>query len=429
LAQFILHRIESCDMVFLSSEAPAQEILDYYLSLVPPSHRASVRSRLRIVTVPDRTMRPIAAKLLDRPDLLETIRGVIADRPVFIEPWNVAKAEVDLATELQAPINGTAPTLWHLGYKSTGRRLFAAAGVPKPVGREDIRTVDDVVAAIDCVRAERPSASAVVIKHDDSGAGDGNVVIELRDVRLGRSAGDSVRATLQTLPAWYLRDLQFGGVVEERIMGTAFTSPSAQADITPDGEVVVVSTHEQDLGGDASQVYMGCRFPAAPAYAASLGRYVHAIGEQLARQGAIGRFSVDFAAARDETGKWDIYALEINLRKGGTTHPFVALRNLVPGRYDAESGRWLADDGSTRSYRSTDNLVRDSWLGLPPATVIKALADRDLHFDHRTGTGVVLHMLSCLAIDGRFGLTAIGRTPSHASDLYEAARSTVESSA
>ena len=30
-------------------------------------------------------------------------------------------------------------------------------------------------------------------------------------------------------------------------------------------------------------------------------------------------------------------------------------------------------------------------------------------------------MLSCLAIDGRLGLTAIGRTPEHAAELYEAA--------
>ena len=31
----------------------------------------------------------------------------------------------------------------------------------------------------------------------------------------------------------------------------------------------------------------------------------------------------------------------------------------------------------------------------------------------------MLHMLSCLAIDGRFGLTAIGRTPEQAANLYE----------
>ena len=38
-------------------------------------------------------------------------------------------------------------------------------------------------------------------------------------------------------------------------------------------------------------------------------------------------------------------------------------------------------------------------------------------FDYRTGTGVVLHMLSGLAIDGRFGLTAIAETIAEAAEL------------
>ena len=38
---------------------------------------------------------------------------------------------------------------------------------------------------------------------------------------------------------------------------------------------------------------------------------------------------------------------------------------------------------------------------------------------------MVLHMLSCLAIDGRFGLTAIGHTPEHATNLFEATREAI----
>jgi hypothetical protein len=49
--------------------------------------------------------------------------------------------------------------------------------------------------------------------------------------------------------------------------------------------------------------------------------------------------SVDFAAAGDADGRWQVFALEVNLRKGGTTHPYTVLRNLVPGRYDSEHGR------------------------------------------------------------------------------------------
>jgi len=113
--------------------------------------------------------------------------------------------------------------------------------------------------------------------------------------------------------------------------GSKVTSPSVQVDILSSGEPVVLATHEQMLGGPEGQVYVGCRFPASPDYAARLGRYGHAVGEALARRGALGRFSVDFMCAQAGNGSWDVFALEINLRKGGTTHPYAALRNLAPG--------------------------------------------------------------------------------------------------
>jgi hypothetical protein len=207
--------------------------------------------------------------------------------------------------------------------------------------------------------------------------------------------------------------------VEELITGTRFRSPSVQVELSPFGEVNVLATHEQVLGGDTGQVYIGCRFPADPAYVSELARHGEAIGKLLASRGVIGRLSVDFAATQNDSGKWHMHALEINLRKGGTTHPYVVLCHLVPGKYDPEAGAWKASDGTQRWYWATDNLIDESWLGLAPDAVIRAVAAEGLQFDARTGTGVVLHMLSCLAIDGRFGLTAIGRTPEQAADLYE----------
>ena len=407
LAALMLHRIESCELVFLSCVAPGDEVLDYYTSLVPAPLRASMRRRLRVLEVPDRSARSIAAKLLDRPDVLDDLRRSFDGRAAFIEPWNVTVDEVEVAERLGAPINGTSPDLWHLGFKSAGRKLFAAAGVPVPAGCEGVRTVDDVVAAVDHIRVARPRCTAVVVKHDNSGAGDGNVVLDIR--------GD-VRAAVEALPSWYLADLALGGVVEERITGTRFTSPSVQVDIRPDGEPVVLATHEQVLGGDDGQVYTGCRFPAEPAYAAVLAEHGRAVGRSLAALGAVGRFALDFAAADGE-----VFALEVNLRKGGTTHPLVPLRHLVGGRYDAHRGCWsAAADGSPRWYRSTDNMVDDAWIGLSPTDVIGAVAGAGLQFDERTGSGVVLHMLACLGIDGRFGVTAIGRSDEESTSLYDA---------
>jgi hypothetical protein len=409
VTSLMLHRIETCELVFLTCQAPDSRVLDYYASLVPRGQRGSARTRFRLAVVPDDSPRPIAAKLLDRPDLMAALRASFTNRPAFIEPWNVTQREVDVAEQLQVPIDGPASGLWHLGFKSSGRRLFMEADVPHPTGREDVRTLNDLLAAITEIRKERPSATGAVVKLDDSGAGDGNVIIEF----------DHLDKRGLALPDWYLHELPSGAVVEELITGPSFTSPSVQVELTPFGEVKVLATHEQVLGGDTGQVYIGCRFPADPAYVSELARHGEAIGKLLANRGVVGRLSVDFAATRNASGKWHIYALEINLRKGGTTHPYVVLSHLVPGSYDPDAGEWQASDGTRRWYWATDNLVDESWLGLAPDTVIRAVAAEGLHFDPRTGTGVVLHMLSCLAIDGRLGLTAIGRAPAQAAELYE----------
>ena len=139
----------------------------------------------------------------------------------------------------------------------------------------------------------------------------------------------SLRRRLESLPDWYREALARGGVVEELVSGEGFTSPSVQVDIRPGGSVQVLATHEQVLGGVSGQVYMGCRFPAEPAYAPLLAEHGRRAGAALAGAGALGRFSLDFAVVLTPGG-WRVAALEINLRKGGTTHPYTCLRNLVP---------------------------------------------------------------------------------------------------
>ena len=291
--------------------------------------------------------------------------------------------------------------------------------MPTPAGVEDVHSIDDVLDAIAKLRVTRPGLRAVVIKHDDSGAGDGNVVVDLITPTRGE---EGLRDKLGALPEWDLADLVAnGGVVEELITGDWFASPSAQIDIDPSGGVRVLATHEQVLGGDNGQVYMGCRFPANEAYGEEIAELARSAGHELARSGAVGRVAVDFVAARYATGEWKVSALEMNLRKGGTTHPYAALRNLVPGTYDASTARWVTPDGTSRAYFSTDNVIDAKWRNRAPASVIAAVADAGLEFDSASGTGIVLHMLSCLAIDGRFGLTAIGRSPGHAQELYEQA--------
>ena len=414
LSLLVLPRVTSCEIVFITCQRPAPEVLEYYLSLMPAEQRRDVLSRTRILEVPDPSPRSVSAKLLDRTDLVARLQRMVAGRTAYLEPWNVTSCEMELARRLGLPVNGTAPELWPLGFKSSGRRIMRSAGVPLPLGREDLHTVEDVVDAASWVRQQHPSARGVVVKTDNSGTGDGNRVIALRP----GDATDDVRRDVEALEPWYLADLRLGVVVEELVAGAGFASPSVQVEIGPGRRVSVLSTHEQLLGGPHGQVYLGCRFPADPSYGRELASYGEAVGEVLAGHGALGRFCVDFAAVRTSGGRWDLYGLEINLRKGGTTHPYSALRNLAPGRYDGETGHWLTEDGTERCYRSTDNLVDPTWLGRSAGEVIGAVRAAGLDFDRRSRTGVVLHMFCGLDIDGRIGLTAIGTCPEHAEDLY-----------
>ena len=417
LSYLLLARHPTCEVVFLTCADPGRATLDYYASLVPEPLRDNARRRFRCVSLDDRGPRAVAAKLLDRPDLLEALRVSFGDRPVLIEPWIVTADEVAVAVALQGSINGADPDLLPLAYKSAGRRLFAEAGVPMPIGCEDIHTAEDVVAAAKRIRTARPAATRALVKLDDSGAGDGNALLDL--------TGD-VLAQVHALPAWYHADLSHGAVVEELIAGQGFTSPSVQVDIRPGGLVEVLSTHEQHLGGPNCQVYLGCRLPADPDHAALVAQYGRRIGESLAAAGVLGRFGVDFAVVRDSAGRPAAYALEINLRKGGTTHPYLTLRNLAPGWYDMEQGRWVCMDGTERGYVSTDNLLDSAWVGRDPGSVIGAIQAAGLAFDHASRTGVVLHMLSGLAIDGRLGLTAIGTSADDAADRFAAAKAALQ---
>jgi hypothetical protein len=74
---------------------------------------------------------------------------------------------------------------------------------------------------------------------------------------------------------------------------------------------------------------------------------------QLA-EGVLGRFAVDFVAVHSERGEWEVYAIEINLRKGWDDAPFLTLQFLTDGTCDATSGAFVTPRGeSSASWRPT----------------------------------------------------------------------------
>ena len=212
-----------------------------------------------------------------------------------------------------------------------------------------------------------------------------------------------------------------GGVVEERIVGTELRSPSVQLRVLPTGEVEQLSTHDQLLGGHSGQSYLGCVFPADPSYAAAISRLAGVVGHRLAAEGVLGRFAVDFVVVRDQAGGWTPYAIEINLRKGGTTHPFLTLQFLTDGAYDPEEALFRTPNGDVKHLVATDHLELPELRGLLLDDLFDVVARHRLQFDQSRQEGVVFHMLSSLTELGRIGFTAVGNSPQRAQELYDQA--------
>jgi hypothetical protein len=179
------------------------------------------------------------------------------------------------------------------------------------------------------------------------------------------------------------------------------------------------------LGGAHGQTYFGCHFPADPAYAATIAAEGLAVGRRLAREGVIGRAGVDFALVQRD-GAWQTYALEINLRSGGTTHPLFALTSLTDGAYDALAGEWRTRNGHIKHYAATDHLDSPAYRSLTPDDLLDVVEEKGLGWDAEREVGVVLHMVSAIAVAGRIGLTAIGDTLDEARQRYYGVKAAVD---
>jgi hypothetical protein len=121
----------------------------------------------------------------------------------------------------------------------------------------------------------------------------------------------------------------------------------------------------------------------------------------------IGRFAIDFVVTLDNTGRWQPFAIELNLRKGGTTHPYDTLANLTGGTYDPDTATFATPAGQQKHYVATDHLEGPQLRGLGRDGVLSLVRTGDLRFNRMRRSGVVFHMLSSLDELGRAGYTAI----------------------
>ena len=413
-------------MVYVTSRPVHPLILEYYFELlagIPASH---ARARLTLLCAYDASPRSLTEKILDRPRLIQRIRYGIGDPArAFLSVYNATPLERRLAVLLGIPLNAVDPELQHLGTKSGSRRAFREAGVALPEGFEDVRSKEDVVVALDSLRQRRPGIRKAVVKLDEGFSGEGNAIFLYPQESGAGALADALESLEFAVPsentdAFLEKIGTMGGVVEEFLDGGEVRSPSCQIRLDPNGQVILVSTHDQLLGGPTNQVYLGCRFPADEGYREQIQDAGRRIGAVLAAHGVVSRLAIDFLVRRAEPGApWDVFAIEINLRIGGTTHPFLALEFLTGGELDPETGVFHSPSGLEKSYRSTDNVKSDAYRGLSPEDLLDIMTINHLHYSQGTETGVLFHMIGAVSQYGKIGLTVIGNNRAQVDAIYD----------
>jgi hypothetical protein len=428
LFALMLLRMPRTRLVYVTSQPIAPGIIDYYLHLLPGVPSVHARDRLTLLSCFDGSQVPLAQKLLDRPRLLRRLREAIPDPgAAHLACFNATALERTLAVRLGVPLYACDPALAPLGTKSGSRKVFREAGVAMPDGFEDLRDEADLAGALAALKRRDLALRRAVVKLEEGFGGEGNAVFDFAGAPEGGGLEAWVRERLperlrfeaagETWARYRAAFAAMGGVAEAWVEGEGKRSPSVQGRVDPLGRPAVVSTHDQVLGGPTGQVFLGCTFPADPAYRMALHEAGARVGDVLAWHGALGRFGVDFVSVPAPEG-WRHYAIEINLRKGGTTHPFLMLEFLTDGAYCPETGLYRIPTGAPRYYYASDNLVSERYRGLVPRDLIDIAVLHGLHFHGATQAGVVFHLIGALSEFGKLGVLAIGETPEHARALY-----------
>ncbi|MEP6583942.1 MAG: peptide ligase PGM1-related protein [Ginsengibacter sp.] len=428
LCLLMLLRMPLTKVIYVTSVPVDNLIIDYYLHLLPGITGVHARQRLTMLSCYDSSSKPLTKKILERPRLVERIRQHISNvDEAHLTCFNVTSLEKTLAVQLGIPLFGTDPDLFYEGTKSGGRKIFKSAAVSIPAGFEDLRTREDVVNSLANLKKSNPALRKAVVKMNDGFSGEGNAVYHFEtsvDANTEKNIDESMATHLKiiakglTEKGFFEKVHEMGGIVEEFIDAEIKTSPSVQCLITPLGNIEVLSTHDQLLGGDDGQEFIGASFPATDEYNISLAADGKKIAEVLAKKGVLGRFAIDFISVKRDND-WIHYAIEINLRKGGTTHPYFMLQFLTDGVYNAEKGEYLTASGNKRFYFSTDNVCKECYKGLTPSDLIDIAMYHSLMYDGAAQQGVIFHLVGALSQYGKLGLVCIGETAEKAKEYYD----------
>ena len=445
LADVLEARSSDTQVVFVSSLPIEPAIKDYVLSFLPTDRIPSVQF-LDVASFGEKVNvdRPLAQAISESPEVISRLKEMVGETPSYLSVFIGSRFEENISRQLNIPVLAADSKLEALTTKTGNRLVFQeikVEGIEIIPGTENIKSVDELISSLVRFWQQFPEGGKFVLKHDIGVSGLGNANMRLPDIshrNLSRSERiQLIEEALMNLTPEHkgLSHIQFltrfekGGVFEKFIDGDIKNSPSVQLRIAPNGEIKVLSTHEQILGGTSGQTFVGGIFPAQQWYRQALQEHGVKVAQKLYERGIIGSIAIDYLAVAQSRSpeNFILYPVEINIRQGGMSHPNQWARLSTGSTYDRATGELKTPDGKSIHYRSSDKVESEALKGWTGQQVLAALQELGILLQPGQQTGVSPHLLSATYEYGKFGFTALATDPQTAKSLYNKVYEWVES--
>ena len=332
----------------------------------------------------------------------------------YLECFVLTPKENSISKEFNLPTYWKHPKVDYFKTKS-GNRMLLEGVTNLARGYRDLFTVEEVVEALMKLRSETHSQK-FVIKLNDGVSGDGNGFVEIisevpNEYQIRQALIETKFVSSKMTYTKFFREFaKLGGVVEEFIDGKNKRSPSVQIFLHPNDEFEILSSHEQILDETGAR-FLGAKFPALGAHRKNIISEAAKVAQKLLANKIYGIVGLDFLTTEDNS-VLNTYLIELNLRKGGTTHPYwtakAALGDVGICDY---TGKFILGNKSLRSYQSNDNLIcQNQSASRSLKCLMSKLEMHKLLFCHQKKKGVILHMLNSYVPAGKIGAIFIGET-------------------
>lgn len=413
-------------VTFISSEPVSLDIWNHFIEVFNLSEEEV--SRIFFIKCPRvNNELSLSKNLLMNKRCIEQIKKSFKSENVLLEAFVSTEGEQNLASALGIPTWYGHPQMNYFHTKS-GNRFLVGSEVLMPKGIADLYSKESVLKALIQIKNQDPECSAFMVKLNFGVSGQGNMKVIINENNwndLGESKkrliaersflnGDLFNNSM-SVASFEERIVEEGAVVEQFVRGELVDSPSAQVMVTPDG-VELISTHRQILDS-FGQKFIGGEYPCDQSYVEKISEMALLIGKKLKKFKVYGVSSVDFLLSRIN-GKVECFVIELNIRKGGTTHPFMLSNFAIDLEGKFKKGLLLSKNNTHYVYRSNDNFYPCKITAPKVSDLMIKSKKASILFNKKVKKGVIFHLLNAYTDFGKVGYTVLAPTKSEVLD-YE----------